>query len=293
VIVKLGATVVALLVNGVAYAMILFLMSVGLTITLGVMRIANLAHCGFAMFGGYLAFGLVATGHFSLFTALPLAVIGTMLLGAVLERSVYRWVYGTGQLGQILMTLGLVFIFVASGNLFLGSDLHAIPLPDWLSQVWIWDAIAISAYRVFIIAVSVAIAGICWAILEFTDFGAKLRAAVDNPRMARCIGIDVPLVFSITFSVGCGLAGAAGVLATQIMPLEPWYAFEYLVPLLMVVAVGGLGSLKGSFYAALMLGVVDTFGRYFIPAAGAFIIYFAVVALLLWRPRGVFARGTA
>jgi branched-chain amino acid transport system permease protein len=293
VIVKLGATVVALLVNGVAYAMILFLMSVGLTITLGVMRIANLAHCGFAMFGGYLAFGLVATGHFSLFTALPLAVIGTMLLGAVLERSVYRWVYGTGQLGQILMTLGLVFIFVASGNLFLGSDLHAIPLPDWLSQVWIWGAIAISAYRVFIIAVSVAIAGICWAILEFTDFGAKLRAAVDNPRMARCIGIDVPLVFSITFSVGCGLAGAAGVLATQIMPLEPWYAFEYLVPLLMVVAVGGLGSLKGSFYAALMLGVVDTFGRYFIPAAGAFIIYFAVVALLLWRPRGVFARGTA
>jgi branched-chain amino acid transport system permease protein len=216
-----------------------------------------------------------------------------MLLGAVLERSVYRWVYDTGQLGQILMTLGLVFIFVASGNLFLGSDLHAIPLPDWLSESWSWDAISISAYRVFIIGVSVAIAGVCWAILEFTDFGAKLRAAVDNPRMARCIGIDVPLVFSITFAVGCGLAAAAGVIGTQIMPLEPWYAFEYLVPLLMVVAVGGLGSLKGSFYAALMLGIVDTFGRYFIPAAGAFIIYFAVVALLLWRPRGVFARGTA
>jgi branched-chain amino acid transport system permease protein len=290
---NLGGTVVALLVDGIAYAMILFLMSVGLTITLGVMRIANLAHCGFAMFGGYLAYGLVATGHFSLFTALPLAVVGTMLLGAVLERSVYRWVYDTGQLGQILMTLGLVFIFVASGNLFLGSDLHAIPLPGWLSESWSWDAISISAYRVFIIGVSVVIAGVCWVILEFTDFGAKLRAAVDNPRMARCIGIDVPLVFSITFAVGCGLAAAAGVLATQIMPLEPWYAFEYLVPLLMVVAVGGLGSLKGSFYAALMLGIVDTFGRYFIPAAGAFIIYFAVVALLLWRPRGVFARGTA
>ncbi|HEX3972571.1 MAG TPA: branched-chain amino acid ABC transporter permease [Stellaceae bacterium] len=290
---NLGGTVVALLVDGIAYAMILFLMSVGLTITLGVMRIANLAHCGFAMFGGYLAYGLVATGHFSLFTALPLAVVGTMLLGAVLERSVYRWVYDTGQLGQILMTLGLVFIFVASGNLFLGSDLHAIPLPGWLSESWSWDAISISAYRVFIIGVSVVIAGVCWVILEFTDFGAKLRAAVDNPRMARCIGIDVPLVFSITFAVGCGLAAAAGVLATQIMPLEPWYAFEYLVPLLMVVAVGGLGSLKGSFYAALMLGIIDTFGRYFIPAAGAFIIYFAVVALLLWRPRGVFARGTA
>lgn len=290
---KLAATFLALLVDGVAYGMILFLMSVGLTITLGVMRIANLAHCGFAMLGGYIAFALVASGHFSLFSALPLAILGTMLVAAVLERSIYRWVYTTGQLGQILMTLGLVFIFVASGNLFFGSDLHEIALPDWLSGRWDWGGIAISSYRAFIILVSVALAVVCWAILEFTDFGARLRAAVDNPRMARCIGIDVPRVFSITFSVGCGLAAAAGVLGTQIMPLEPWYAFEYLVPLLMVVAVGGLGSLKGSFYAALMLGIIDTFGRYYVPAAGAFIIYLAVVALLLWRPQGVFARASA
>jgi branched-chain amino acid transport system permease protein len=292
-VLKLAATFVALLVDGVAYAMILFLMSVGLTITLGVMRIANLAHCAFAMIGGYMAFALVSSGYFSLFTALPLAVAGTMILGALAERSVYRWVYTTGQLGQILMTLGLVFIVVATGNLFFGSNLHAIGLPDWLNGSFSWDAIAISAYRTFIIAVSVAIAAVCWAILEFTDFGARLRAAVDNPRMARCIGIDVPRVFSITFSVGCGLAAAAGVLGTQIMPLEPWYAFEYLVPLLMVVAVGGLGSLKGSFYAALMLGIIDTFGRYYLPAAGAFVIYLAVVALLLWRPQGVFARASA
>lgn len=130
---KFAATFVALLVDGVAYAMILFLMSVGLTITLGVMRIANLAHCAFAMIGGYMAFALVSSGYFSLFTALPLAVAGTMILGALLERSVYRWVYTTGQLGQILMTLGLVFIVVATGNLFFGSNLHAIGLPDWLT----------------------------------------------------------------------------------------------------------------------------------------------------------------
>jgi branched-chain amino acid transport system permease protein len=292
-VLSFSATLLALLVDGVAYGMILFLMSVGLTITLGVMRIANLAHCGFAMFGGYVALAMVASWHLSLFTALPLAVAATMLFGAALERSVYRWVYTTGQLGQILMTLGLVFIFVASGNLLFGSDLHAIALPGWLSESWHWGAISISAYRAFIILVSVVLAAVCWAILEFTDFGARLRAAVDNPRMARCIGIDVPRVFSITFSVGCGLAAAAGVLGTQIMPLEPWYAFEYLVPLLMVVAVGGLGSLKGSFYAALMLGIVDTFGRYYIPAAGAFVIYLAVVALLLWRPQGIFARASA
>ena len=288
-----SATIAALLVDGVAYGMILFLMSIGLTITLGVMRIANLAHCGFAMIGGYAAFALVSSAHIGLFAALPLAVIVTMALGAALERSVYRWVYATGQLGQILMTLGLVFIFAASANLLFGSDLHAVALPGWLAQNWSWGAISISAYRSFIIAVSVALAAICWAILEFTDFGAKLRAAVDNPRMARCIGIDVPRVFSITFSVGCGLAAAAGVLGTQIMPLEPWYALEYLVPLLMVVAVGGLGSLKGSFYAALMLGLIDTFGRYYVPAAGAFVIYLAVVVLLLWRPQGVFARAAA
>jgi branched-chain amino acid transport system permease protein len=287
---KLAATFIALLVDGVAYGMILFLMSVGLTITLGVMRIANLAHCAFAMTGGYIAFALVATGHFSLFTALPLAVAATMALGAALELTVYRWVYATGQLGQILMTIGLVFVLVATANALFGSNLNALALPPWLSQTWSYGAVAISSYRAFIIAVSAGIAAAGWAILEFTDFGAKLRAAVDNPRMARCIGIDVPKVFTVTFSVGCGLAGTAGILGTQIMPLEPWYALEYLVPLLMVVTVGGLGSLKGSFYAALVLGLIDTFGRYYVPAAGAFVIYLAVVLLLLWRPQGVFAR---
>ncbi|HKT18902.1 MAG TPA: branched-chain amino acid ABC transporter permease [Stellaceae bacterium] len=287
---NLGATVLALLIDGVAYGMILFLMSVGLTVTLGVMRIANLAHCAFAMTGGYVAFALIRAGHFTLFTALPIAVIVTMALGAALERTLYRWVYTTGQLGQILMTLGLVFVFVATVNLFFGSDLNALPIPHWMSETWNYGDIAFSAYRAFIIAVSTGLALVLWAILEFTEFGAKLRAAVDNPRMARCVGIDVPWVFSITFAVGCGLAAAAGVLGTQILPLEPWYALEYLVPVLMVVAVGGLGSLKGSFYAALLLGLVDTFGRYYVPAAGAFIIYLAVLLLLLWRPQGVFAR---
>jgi len=287
---KLAATFIALLVDGIAYGMILFLMSVGLTITLGVMRIANLAHCAFAMAGGYIAFAMVRSGQFSLFTALPLAVALTMILGALAERSVYRWVYATGQLGQILMTIGLVFIVVATANLLFGSNLHALPLPAWLTERWEYGVVAISAYRAFIIAASTGIAGCLWVILEYTDFGAKLRAAVDNPRMARCVGIDVPSVFSVTFAVGCGLAAAAGILGTEILPLEPWYALEYLVPVLMVVAVGGLGSLKGSFYGALLLGLIDTFGRYYVPAAGAFVIYLAVLVLLLWRPQGVFAR---
>jgi branched-chain amino acid transport system permease protein len=293
VVMQLLATAVALLVSGIAYAMILFLMSVGLTVTLGVMRIANLAHCGFAMIGGYVGFALVSRAGLNVLSALGLAAVATMVLGAALERTVYRWVYAAGELGQILMTIGLTFIMVASANLAFGSALHAMPLPLRLTMDMHLGAINISAYRIFIIVVSTVIAGVLWAMLEFTNYGARLKAAVDNPRMARCVGIDVPRMFAATFSVGCGLAGVAGFLGSPILPLEPWYALEYLVPVLMIVAVGGHGSLKGSFYAALVLGIIDTFGRYYVPALGAFTIYLVVVALLLWRPHGVFARGTA
>ncbi len=290
---RLAATAMALLVDGVAYAMILFLMSVGLTVTMGVMRIANLAHCGFAMIGGYLGYTLVSKAGFDALPALAVAAAMTMALGALLERTVYRWVYATGELGQILMTLGLTFIMVAAANLAWGSDLHAMPLSLTMTRDLHLGPVSINRYRLFIIAVSVVIAAALWAILEYTNYGARLRAAVDNPRMARCIGIDVPRLFSGTFAIGCGLAAVAGFLGSPILPLEPYYALEYLVPLLMIVAVGGHGSLKGSFYAALLLGLIDTFGRYFVPALGAFVIYLAVVGLLLWRPRGVFARGAA
>jgi branched-chain amino acid transport system permease protein len=293
VVMQLLATALALLVSGIAYAMILFLMSVGLTVTLGVMRIANLAHCGFAMIGGYVGFALVSRAGFGVLSALGLAAVATMALGAALERTVYRWVYAAGELGQILMTIGLTFVMVASANLAFGSALHAMPLPLSLTMDMHLGAISISAYRIFIIVVSTVIAGVLWAMLEFTNYGARLKAAVDNPRMARCVGIDVPRMFAGTFSVGCGLAGVAGFLGSPILPLEPWYALEYLVPVLMIVAVGGHGSLKGSFYAALLLGIIDTFGRYYVPALGAFTIYLVVVALLLWRPHGMFARGTA
>jgi branched-chain amino acid transport system permease protein len=291
VVMQFLATALALFVDGIAYAMILFLMSVGLTITLGVMRIANLAHCGFAMIGGYIGFSLVSRAGLDLLSSLVLAAAASMALGAALERTVYRWVYAAGELGQILMTIGLTFTMIAAVNLAYGSALHAMPLPSRLTQDMYLGPIGISAYRLFIIVVSTVIAGVLYVILEYTDYGTRLRAAVDNPRMARCVGIDVPRVFAVTFSVGCGLAGIAGFLGSQILPLEPWYAIEYLVPVLMIVAVGGHGSLKGSFYAALLLGIVDTFGRYYVPALGAFTIYLVVVALLLWRPHGVFARG--
>jgi branched-chain amino acid transport system permease protein len=287
---RFAATALTLLVDGVAFGMVLFLISAGLTVTLGVMRVVNLAHCAFAMVGGYFAIALATRWGLPVLAAIPLAAALTMLLGALLERTVYRWVYQTSELGQILMTIGLTFVMVAAVNALFGSTMHALPLPSLLSGVWEVGPVALSVYRAFIVMASVAIAIALWAMLEYTDFGARLRASVDNPRMARCVGIPVPRVFAITFAIGCGLAALGGALGSQLLPIEPWYAFKYLVLVLMVVAVGGLGSLKGSFFAALALGLIDTFGRYLVPAAGAFVIYLAVGAILLWRPQGLFAR---
>jgi len=285
------ATNTSLLVDGISYGMVLFLISVGLTITLGVMRVANLAHCGFAMVGGYTAMALMTRADLSFVQALVVATALVVLLGFVLERTLYRWIYTASQLGQILMTIGLVFIMVASVNLLFGSSTQALAIPGWLTGTWEHDAFTLSRYRAFIILFSLALGLVLWIVLEYTVFGAQLRASVDNPNIARCIGINVPRVFAITFAAGCGLAAVGGIIGTQLLPLEPYYALRFLVPVLMVIAVGGLGSLQGSLCAALLLGIIDTFGRYYIPTAGAFIIYITVVAALLVRPQGLFARG--
>ena len=284
------ATFLALSVDGVSYGMMLFLISVGLTITLGVMRVVNLAHSAFAMIGGYLALWAMQYAGLGFFVAIPLAVLGTMLVGTALERTLYRWVYSANGLGQLLMTIGLAFILSAVFKNLAGMQLQSLPIPESLRGNWTLGTISVSAYRLFALATGLLIAFGIWLGLECTAFGARLRAAVDNPRMARCVGIDVPLVFSITFAIGCGLSGLGGALASQMLPIEPYYGLKYLVLVLIVVAAGGLGSLKGSLYAGLLLGVVDTLGRYYIPALGAFMIYLAVLAILLIRPQGLAGR---
>jgi branched-chain amino acid transport system permease protein len=287
---KLLSTITSLFVDGISYGMVLFLISVGLTVTLGVMRVANLAHCGFAMIGGYAAYALMGSLGLAFVVALPVATVLVAVLGFILERTLYRWVYATSQLGQILMTIGLTFVMIASVNLAFGSATHALTIPSWLQGTWQESSFTLSRYRAFIILLGLCI-GIClWALLKFTVFGAKLRASVDNPRMARSVGVNVPNIFAVTFAAGCGLAALGGVVGTPLLPLEPYYALRLLVPVLMVVAVGGLGSPIGSLAAGLLLGVVDTFGRYYIPAGGAFVIYFTVVIALLLRPQGLFAR---
>lgn len=284
------ATFASLLFDGIAYGMLLFLISVGLTVTLGVMRIVNLSHSAFAMIGGYIALLAMRNGGLSFWVAVPLAVLGTMALGVLLERTLYRWIYATHPLGQLLMTIGLAFVITAVMKNLAGPSLQSLPVPPSLQGNWAVGPLTLSVYRGMLLAASAAAALALWFAFERTLFGARLRAAVDDASMARCVGIAVPRVFSATFAIGCGLAALGGALGSPILPLEPYYGLKYLVLVLIVVAVGGLGSLRGSLYAGLLLGVIDTLGRYYLPALGAFIIYLAVLALLLVRPQGLVAR---
>jgi branched-chain amino acid transport system permease protein len=276
-------------VDGVAYGMTLFLISVGLTITLGVMRVINLAHSAFAMVGGYLALWFITGLGVNFYLAVPLGAVAAMLIGAVLERTLYRWVYSTHALGQLLMTIGLAFVITAVAKNLAGTQLQSLPLPSSLQGNFSVGPLTLSVYRAFLIVAGGLIALVLWLGIDRTSFGARLRAAVDNQRMARCVGINVSAVFSVTFAIGCGLAAIGGALGSPMLPLEPYYGLKYLVTVLIVVAVGGLGSLRGSLYAALLLGLIDTWGRYYMPALGAFVIYLAVLAILLARPKGLVA----
>jgi branched-chain amino acid transport system permease protein len=280
----------SLAVDGLSFGLILFLISAGLTMTLGVMRVANLAHCAFAMMGGYIGLAVVRLFGTGLITASIIAVVGMIAVGWSLERTLYRWAYGMDQLGQMLLTIGLSFTFVAAANMLFGPMSQTIPLPTILAGSWQLGTLSVSVYRVFLVGVSAGIAAAMWIVLDWTDFGARLRASVDNPRMARCVGVDVDRVMAIAFAAGCGLAATGGVLGTQMLALEPFYAFKYLVPVLIVVSVGGLGSLKGSFFAALCIGLFDTYGRYFVPTIGGFVIYLIASGILLLRPQGLFVR---
>ena len=290
---RFAISLASVLFDGLAFGMVLFLISIGMSITMGVMRVVNLAHCSFAMAGGYLTFMLVTQWQVPFFAAVPLAVIGTMLLGAVLERTVYSWIYTQSELGQVLMTIGLTFVMIATANALFGSTIQDIPVPPSLRGTLHLGAIGLPVYRLFLIAVSCCCAALIWYALERTQVGARLRAAVNNARMAGCIGMNVKAFFAVTFAIGCGFAGLGGALGADMFPLEPFYALNYLVLVLIVVSVGGLGSIKGTLIAALTLGMIDTLGRYFLPAAGGLVIYLATLALLLLRPQGLYGRQTS
>ncbi|MBI2366100.1 MAG: branched-chain amino acid ABC transporter permease [Deltaproteobacteria bacterium] len=284
------SSLVSVAFHGIAYGMILYVISVGLSVTMGLMGFVNLAHGAFAMAGGYVLTSAISRFGLSFPLALALAFIAVAAASVLLERWLYSRLYDAGELEQVLFTIGLIFMAVAAAQVTFGMLQRPVLLPDYLKgQISVLGR-DFPAYRVFLIAVSSAMIAALWFGVERTLWGAMVRAAVDNRAMAQSIGINTRRLFTLTFALGSGLAGLGGALGAEIIAIQPTYPFEHLAYFLIVVAVGGLGSLRGPFAAALLIGVSDTACKYWLPQFGAFFIYVATIFLLLWRPAGLFGR---
>ena len=284
-----------LLFDGIAYGMLLFVLSLGLAVTMGLMNFINLAHGAFAMAGGYILVLLMQRAGWPFLACLPVAFLLTAAFGALLERSIYRPMYAKPHLDQVLFSIGLTFMAVAAVDYFMGSSQQNITLPDWLRVRFEFGSgaftLGMGAYRLFIVVVCVVLALALQAVLTQTRFGSRLRAAVDDPRVAAGLGIPVNRVFLLTFATGSGLAGLGGALGADLFGLDPTFPLKYMVYFLIVCAVGGTSSILGPLVAALVLGIADVMGKYYVPKLGAFIVYLLMIAILLWRPQGLFSRG--
>jgi branched-chain amino acid transport system permease protein len=279
-----------ILFDGFAYGMLLFLLSVGLSVTLGMMNFVNLAHCSFAMIGGYAAVTLMNSFGWPFLATLPVAFLAAAAISVVFERTMFYRLYRSSDLDQCLLTIGLVFVSVAVTAYLYGTIQQPVNLPDYLRGSFHVGGVTLGIYRIFLIVFALVVTAALVAALEYTRFGAQVRAAVDNQRMARGLGINVDGAFAITFALGSGLAGLGGALSIDMIGLDPTFALAYLIYVLIVVAVGGLGSIGGTFAAAMLLGISDMAGKYYFPAIGSFLIYLVMLSLLMWRPAGIFGR---
>jgi branched-chain amino acid transport system permease protein len=284
------AAFVGIIFDGIAYGSLLFLISLGLSVTMGLMNFVNLAHGTFAMLGGFLCVELIGRAGMPFLLTLPVVFVTVGLVGAALERLLYRRLYRRSPLDQVLFTIGLAFMAGAAATWVWGPSQQPVRLPAFLrGQVSVFG-VDLGAYRLFLIASVVAVTAALGLLVTRTRLGAQLRAAVDNQQAAIGVGVNVGLLFSVTFALGSGLAGLGGALAIDVLGLDPTFAFKYLVYFLVVVVVGGAGSLKGSLVAAVLLGVVDVAGKYYVPQIGSFIIYAAMVVLLIVFPTGLHGR---
>jgi branched-chain amino acid transport system permease protein len=282
-----------LLFDGIAYGMLLFVLAVGLAVTLGLMNFINLAHGAFAMAGGYATVLLMDRAGVPFLATLPIAFALTAAAGAVLERTLYRPMVAKPHLDQVLFSIGLVFMAVAAVDWSLGSQQQIVKLPAFLTGRCEVAGVGIGRYRLFIIVVCALLTVALQLVLTRTRFGSRLRAAVDDPRVASGLGIDVNRVFLVTFAAGSGLAGLGGALGAEVLGLDPTFPLKFMIYFLIVVAVGGTTSITGPLLAALLLGIADVTGKYFVPKLGAFIVYVLMIAILLLRPQGLFARRAA
>ena len=276
--------------DGVAYGMLLFLIGVGLSITMGLMNFVNLAHGSFAMVGGYAASALMNRLGVGFFPSLVAAFVAAALVGALLEFFFYRRLYRAHPLDQVLLSIGIVFVSVAVFTYFFGPTMQPFQMPPILDGRVPLFGLEVGRYRLFLILCGVSVLAALLLVLGKTRYGAMVRAAVDNQRVADGTGIHVQRLFFLTFSLGCGLAGLGGALSLGMLGLEPSFPLKYLVYFLIVVCVGGAGTITGPFVAALLVGIVDVAGKYYWPEAGAFLIYVVMIIMLLVRPNGIIPR---
>ncbi len=281
---------IGVLFDGIAYGSLLFLISVGLSVTMGMMNFINLAHGAFAMLGGYVSVTVLSRFGVPFLPSLLLAFLASAVVGLVLERLLYRRLYKASHLDQVLFSIGLTFMAVAGATWLYGPTQQPVTLPDWLRGQVSLFGLDVGAYRLFLIGVVVLITAALGLLIERTRFGAQIRAAVDNQTASAGLGINVSLVFSLTFALGSGLAGLGGGLGIDVLGLDPTFPIKYMVYFLLVVAVGGAGTIKGPLVAALILGVFDVAGKYYVPQIGAFVIYGLMVLLLILFPAGLMRR---
>jgi len=275
---------------GIAYGMVLYLISVGLSVTMGLMGFVNLAHGVFAMAGGYVTVTLMNSWGVPFFVALAAAFVFTAALGLVLERTLYCRLYGKGDFDQVLFSIGLIFVAIAVARHFWGPLTQPMRVPSYLGGVIEVGGRTFPTYRVFLIGFSIAVIALLWLTLEHSRFGAKIRAAVDNRRMAQSLGVNTARLFAQTFAFGSALAGLGGGLGADILAIAPGYPIQYVLYFMIVVVLGGMGTIRGPFLAALLLGVADAACRYFWPQLGAVFIFLVVFVVLFVRPQGLLRR---
>ena len=278
------------LFDGIAYGSLLFIISIGLSVTMGLMNFINLAHGAFAMLGGYACVMLMTRAGVPFLATLPVAFIVSAIAGVILERTLYRRLYKSAHLDQVMFSIGIVFMSVAAATYFFGPSQQPVRLPDYLRGQVNVLGLDIGAYRLFLVAVVAALTVALHALLVRTRFGAQVRASVDNAVASAGLGINVDRVFVVTFAFGSGLAGLGGGLGIDILGLDPTFPLKYMVYFLLVVAIGGAGTIKGGLVAAMILGICDVAGKYYVPQIGSFIIYFLMVVLMILFPAGLYGR---
>jgi branched-chain amino acid transport system permease protein len=286
------ATLLVQCLNALQYGLLLFLVASGLTLIFGIMGVINLAHGSFYMIGAYLAYSLapVFGGNFvaTLLAGLVLAVI----FGYLLEWLFVSYLYERDHLQQVLMTYGLILVFEELRSILVDNDVHGVPVPAWLNgSVQLGDLMQYPVYRLAISAVCLAVAAALYVVIARTRLGMMVRAGSSNREMVQSLGINIKFLYRVVFAAGVALAVLAGMIAAPVTSVYPGMGAQVLIVCFVVVVIGGIGSVRGAFLAALLVGIVDTFGKVLFPQAAGIAVYLLMAAILLWKPEGLFRQG--